>query len=231
MCSKQQEKNQHIQVFVRVRPLNSQEICMKSSSVVECANNREVVVKERSVDRTTRTFAFDRVFGPNSRQIDVYMSVVHPIIKEVLAGYNCTVFAYGQTGTGKTFTMEGERLELGGQAAQLVEQLATDWKVRGSIPGGDRIFSRCQTFIMAAMFTQPPIKLSTGSFPGVKGRQSVVPTTPPHSVAEVMESMELYLHAPQVPSWHITGIPNRTSYLYILFPELQKEGILSTPVE
>ncbi|XP_069671575.1 kinesin-like protein Klp61F isoform X2 [Periplaneta americana] len=109
MCSKQQEKNQHIQVFVRVRPLNSQEICMKSSSVVECANNREVVVKERSVDRTTRTFAFDRVFGPNSRQIDVYMSVVHPIIKEVLAGYNCTVFAYGQTGTGKTFTMEGER--------------------------------------------------------------------------------------------------------------------------
>jgi hypothetical protein len=42
-------------------------------------------------------------------QIDVYMSVVHPIIREVLAGYNCTVFAYGQTGTGKTFTMEGEK--------------------------------------------------------------------------------------------------------------------------
>ena len=37
------------------------------------------------------------------------MSVVHPIINEVLAGYNCTVFAYGQTGTGKTFTMEGEK--------------------------------------------------------------------------------------------------------------------------
>jgi hypothetical protein len=42
-------------------------------------------------------------------QIDVYMSVVHPIISEVLAGYNCTVFAYGQTGTGKTFTMEGDK--------------------------------------------------------------------------------------------------------------------------
>ncbi|KAJ4445815.1 hypothetical protein ANN_12500 [Periplaneta americana] len=51
----------------------------------------------------------------------------------------------------------------------------------------------------------PPIKLSTGSFPGVKGGQSVVPTTPPHSSAEVMESMGLYLHAPQVPSWHVTG--------------------------
>jgi kinesin family protein 11 len=37
------------------------------------------------------------------------MSVIHPIINEVLAGYNFTVFAYGQTGTGKTFTMEGEK--------------------------------------------------------------------------------------------------------------------------
>lgn len=36
--------------------------------------------------------------------------MVYPLIKEVLDGYNCTVFAYGQTGTGKTFTMEGERL-------------------------------------------------------------------------------------------------------------------------
>ena len=39
----------------------------------------------------------------------MYLAVVHPIISEVLAGYNCTVFAYGQTGTGKTFTMEGEK--------------------------------------------------------------------------------------------------------------------------
>ncbi|XP_069704822.1 kinesin-like protein KLP2 isoform X2 [Periplaneta americana] len=84
-------------------------VCMKSLSVVECSSNEEVIVKEPSVDGTSRTFAFDRVFGPNSRQIEVYMSVVHPVIKEVLAGYNCTVFAYGQTGTGKTFTMEGER--------------------------------------------------------------------------------------------------------------------------
>ncbi|XP_023709668.1 kinesin-like protein Klp61F isoform X3 [Cryptotermes secundus] len=90
-------------------PLNSLEKSMKSLNIVDCPNNREVVVKERPVDKITRTFGFDRVFGPNSRQIDVYMSVVHPIINEVLAGYNCTVFAYGQTGTGKTFTMEGEK--------------------------------------------------------------------------------------------------------------------------
>jgi len=55
----------------------------------------------------TKTFQFDRVFGINSQQMDVYRAVVEPLINQVMQGYNCTVFAYGQTGTGKTFTMEG----------------------------------------------------------------------------------------------------------------------------
>ncbi|XP_034286328.1 kinesin-like protein KIF11 [Pantherophis guttatus] len=60
-------------------------------------------------DKTRKTYTFDMVFGAQAKQIDVYRSVVYPILDEVLMGYNCTVFAYGQTGTGKTFTMEGER--------------------------------------------------------------------------------------------------------------------------
>lgn len=55
----------------------------------------------------TKKFTFDRAFGPESRQSEVYQAVVSPLIEEVLAGYNCTVFAYGQTGTGKTHTMIG----------------------------------------------------------------------------------------------------------------------------
>ncbi|KAJ4450834.1 hypothetical protein ANN_02265 [Periplaneta americana] len=51
-------------------------------------------------------------------------------------------------------------------------------------------------------------KIEYRVFPGVKGGQSVVPTTPPHFSAKVKESMGLYLHAPQVPSWHVTGIPS-----------------------
>lgn len=42
-------------------------------------------------------------------QIDVYRTVAKNSVTEVLNGFNCTIFAYGQTGTGKTFTMEGER--------------------------------------------------------------------------------------------------------------------------
>ncbi|XP_014232632.1 kinesin-like protein Klp61F isoform X1 [Trichogramma pretiosum] len=101
------EKNQHIQVFARVRPLNNAEKTSKSPVVVDVPSNKEIIVKERPQDKLTKKFTFDKTFGPLSKQIDVYNAVVSPLLDEVLAGYNCTVFAYGQTGTGKTFTMEG----------------------------------------------------------------------------------------------------------------------------
>uniref|UniRef100_A0A452T5X5 Kinesin-like protein n=1 Tax=Ursus maritimus TaxID=29073 RepID=A0A452T5X5_URSMA len=81
-------------------------------SVVECDHVRkEVSVRTGGLaDKSSRkTYTFDMVFGASTKQIDVYRSVVCPILDEVIMGYNCTIFAYGQTGTGKTFTMEGER--------------------------------------------------------------------------------------------------------------------------
>lgn len=48
-----------------------------------------------------------KVFGPKAQQRSIYDQAISPIVNEVLEGYNCTVFAYGQTGTGKTYTMEG----------------------------------------------------------------------------------------------------------------------------
>lgn len=50
------------------------------------------------------------MFGPASQQKYLYDHVVAPIINDAHEGYNCTIFAYGQTGTGKTYTkeMEGE---------------------------------------------------------------------------------------------------------------------------
>ena len=49
-----------------------------------------------------------QVFGPSAKQKELYDQAVVPIVNEVLEGFNCTIFAYGQTGTGKTYTMEGE---------------------------------------------------------------------------------------------------------------------------
>ncbi|XP_028279012.1 kinesin-like protein KIF11 [Parambassis ranga] len=108
---KRDEKGRNIQVVVRCRPFNTVE--RKSShGVIDCDQSRkEVVIRTGGVnDKSSRkTYTFDMVFGPAAKQIEVYRSVVCPILDEVIMGYNCTVFAYGQTGTGKTFTMEGER--------------------------------------------------------------------------------------------------------------------------
>ncbi|XP_033206918.2 kinesin-like protein Klp61F [Bombus vancouverensis nearcticus] len=105
--SGRKEKCQQIQVFVRVRPISNFEENNKSTSILEVPNNREIIIHERPNDKVSKKFKFNNVFGPLSKQIDVYNVVVSPLLEQVLAGYNCTVFAYGQTGTGKTYTMEG----------------------------------------------------------------------------------------------------------------------------
>ncbi|KAK7109010.1 hypothetical protein V1264_013129 [Littorina saxatilis] len=107
------EKNQNIQVAVRCRPINSTEKRQGSCSVVSCdADKREVFIKEKQgIYPHCKTFTFDHVFPPTSKQMDIYNAMVTPVVEEVLMGYNCTIFAYGQTGTGKTFTMEGERTD------------------------------------------------------------------------------------------------------------------------
>ncbi|KAJ8264421.1 hypothetical protein GJAV_G00148960 [Gymnothorax javanicus] len=94
------------------RPFSATERKHGPHSVVECdPTRRELNVRTGGIgDKSARkTYTFDMVFGPSAKQIEVYRNVVCPILDEVIMGYNCTVFAYGQTGTGKTFTMEGER--------------------------------------------------------------------------------------------------------------------------
>ncbi|WFD42748.1 Kinesin- motor protein [Malassezia psittaci] len=55
-----------------------------------------------------KKYTFDHVFSSEADQGMVYQDVVSNVLEEVLLGYNCTIFAYGQTGTGKTYTMEGD---------------------------------------------------------------------------------------------------------------------------
>ena len=58
------------------------------------AKRREVSIKEKpSATSQSKNFTYDNVFGPHSKQIDVYKSVAGPVIEEVLQGYNCTIFA------------------------------------------------------------------------------------------------------------------------------------------
>ncbi|XP_053217579.1 kinesin-like protein KIF18B [Podarcis raffonei] len=59
------------------------------------------------------TFAFDRVFGESATQAEVFENTTKEILDGVLNGYNCSVFAYGATGAGKTHTMLGSEKEPG----------------------------------------------------------------------------------------------------------------------
>lgn len=77
------------------RPRSIAEKRSGSQSIVQCNSRKgELQVKQEVGDKTTtKTFTFDKVYGPDSQQIDVYRGVVEPLIEEVLMGYNCTVFA------------------------------------------------------------------------------------------------------------------------------------------
>ena len=63
---------------------------------MECdSHKREITIKQDigSNASTTKTFTFDKVFPPDTKQYDVYKAVVQPTLDEVLLGYNCTIFA------------------------------------------------------------------------------------------------------------------------------------------
>ena len=90
---------------------------------------KEVAVNSSNGDYK---FTFDMVFGPKSTQKSVFEYIGAPVVDEVFKGYNGTIFAYGQTSSGKTHTMSGP----GG--------LAVDPKMRGIIPRAvDAIFDYC----------------------------------------------------------------------------------------
>ncbi|XP_075239878.1 uncharacterized protein LOC142335317 [Convolutriloba macropyga] len=92
----------NIRVVCRVRPLNRKEIDQGEEEALEYPNKNQVTTV-----KNPRTFTFDDVYEPDSTQEDVYETAAKPIVKDVLDGYNGTIFAYGQTSSGKTYTMEG----------------------------------------------------------------------------------------------------------------------------
>jgi hypothetical protein len=102
------EEEASVKVFVRFRPVNKRE---QSEKDVSSSEGSLDVCDDASVKLVIKgkenAFTFDRVFTGSSRQEDVYASVASEAIQDVLNGFHATVFAYGQTGAGKSFTMFG----------------------------------------------------------------------------------------------------------------------------
>jgi kinesin family protein 3/17 len=99
--------SERIKVSVRCRPMSQKEKNEGYQNCVEVDNDRgEVNVHLANTPK--RTFWYDKAYGMDSTQEQVFQETAMPIVESVVQGYNGTIFAYGQTGTGKTFTMEGD---------------------------------------------------------------------------------------------------------------------------
>ena len=118
MKDKKASKSECVKVAIRVRPMNKHEIEENSRLcvTVDTANNTVSVISDKN---QSKTFPFDYVYPMETTQREVYDQVAFPIVDSIFQGYNGTVFAYGQTGCGKTFTMMG---------------IVTDPNLKGIIP-------------------------------------------------------------------------------------------------
>ena len=90
----------NVKVVVRVRPFLPREPEGSALTVEE----KQISVSLNDGSPET-SFFFDRVYPPEADQKEVY-EAAKPLVTSCLEGYNATIFAYGQTGTGKTFSME-----------------------------------------------------------------------------------------------------------------------------
>ncbi|KAG1847154.1 P-loop containing nucleoside triphosphate hydrolase protein [Suillus subalutaceus] len=119
----------NIKVVCRFRPQNALELREGGDIVVAFDENLQTVQMKNSqaVSGPEKDgFTFDRVFLMGTKQHKVFDYGVKDIVKDVLDGYNGTVFAYGQTGSGKTFSMMGADIDssdLKGIIPRITEQI------------------------------------------------------------------------------------------------------------
>ncbi|KAF2659859.1 kinesin-domain-containing protein [Lophiostoma macrostomum CBS 122681] len=112
-----------IKVVARFRPQNKIEIASGGEPIVEFKTEDTCSIQS---DEASGGFTFDRVFDMSSRQADVFDFSIRNTVDDILNGYNGTVFAYGQTGAGKSYTMMGSDIddeEGKGIIPRIVEQI------------------------------------------------------------------------------------------------------------
>uniref|UniRef100_G3VJ94 Kinesin-like protein n=1 Tax=Sarcophilus harrisii TaxID=9305 RepID=G3VJ94_SARHA len=115
-------KDQQLMVALRIRPINDTELDEGATIIAHKVGDQMVVLMDPDEDpddalRANRsrekTFIFDIVFDQQASQEEVYCSTTQHLVEGVISGYNATVFAYGPSGAGKTYTMLGMDSEPG----------------------------------------------------------------------------------------------------------------------
>jgi len=191
-----------------------------------------MVLKKPLDLKSTKSFRFDYVYGVNSSQKEIYEDTAYPLVESVLEGYNGTIFAYGQTGCGKTFTMEGPQSD--------------DQSLQGIIPNAfQHIFDKvdCEsdvatTFLIRAGYIEiyneeirdllgsdPSLKLHLREDPdrGVYVKDATMVTV--RSVAETSSLMERGRRSRVVGRTNMNAVSSRSHAIFVLNVETStKDG-------
>lgn len=104
------DNSNNIKVVIRVRPFNQREADdMTNRSCVEISNAGTQI--KLDLGQEGKVFNFDFVGDPSIDQLSIFKHIAAPIADSCMQGYNGTIFAYGQTGAGKTYTIQGPSIQ------------------------------------------------------------------------------------------------------------------------
>ncbi len=98
---------ENIKVSLRVRPLSVPELENKDEDVWQIEQGHTVQLEQGLKQKKVR-FQYDHVYGPAAKNEEVYRKSAREVVMQSLQGVNATIFMYGQTGAGKTFSMIGK---------------------------------------------------------------------------------------------------------------------------
>ncbi|XP_069927565.1 kinesin-like protein KIF1A isoform X19 [Oryctolagus cuniculus] len=121
-----------VKVAVRVRPFNSREMSRDSKCIIQMAGSTTTIINPKQPKETPKSFSFDYSYWSHTSPEDinyasqkqVYRDIGEEMLQHAFEGYNVCIFAYGQTGAGKSYTMMGKQeKEQQGIIPQLCEDL------------------------------------------------------------------------------------------------------------
>ncbi|XP_035236080.1 centromere-associated protein E isoform X10 [Anguilla anguilla] len=189
-----------VKVCVRVRPLIQREEASTENSepVALYWKADKQAIHQIDDGSVTKTFSFDRVFSAEESTNQLYQDIAKPLVVSAVEGYNGTIFAYGQTSSGKTFTMMGSNRIPGVIPLAMEDVFQTikncpkkEFLLRVSYM---EIYNETVTDLLCDSWKRKPLEIREGNYKNVY-------------VADLTE--ELVTSAEQALSWIRKGEKNR----------------------
>ncbi|KAM6584399.1 hypothetical protein CsatB_011401 [Cannabis sativa] len=188
------QDSERVRVAVRLRPKNAEDHLL-DSDFVDCVELQPELkrLKLRKNNWSSESYRFDEVFTDTASQRRVYEAVAKPVVESVLNGYNGTVMAYGQTGTGKTYTLS--RLGKDDTSERGIMARALEDILSSTSPGFDSVeISYLQLYLESIHDLLAPEKINIPIYEDPKTGEVSLPGA---SVVQVQD-LDHFLHLLQI---------------------------------